>query len=75
MEGKPKEVAYFFISLLIYGDVILIFCDFVLQIVNTYTEAVSKVDPKLACGKLHTLWVSFAKFYESHKQVHDVIII
>ncbi|GIZ03671.1 pre-mRNA-splicing factor SYF1 [Caerostris extrusa] len=45
------------------------------RIINTYTEAVQKVDPKLACGKLHTLWVSFAKFYESHKQIDDASLI
>ncbi|KAF8771302.1 Pre-mRNA-splicing factor syf1 like protein [Argiope bruennichi] len=44
-------------------------------IINTYTEAVQKVDPKLACGKLHTLWVAFAKFYESHKQIDDASLI
>ncbi|KAG8178719.1 hypothetical protein JTE90_023265 [Oedothorax gibbosus] len=45
------------------------------EIISTYTEAVQKVEPKLACGKLHTLWVAFAKFYESHKQVDDTRII
>ncbi|XP_055952310.1 pre-mRNA-splicing factor syf1 homolog [Argiope bruennichi] len=45
------------------------------EIINTYTEAVQKVDPKLACGKLHTLWVAFAKFYESHKQIDDASLI
>ncbi|GFQ99306.1 pre-mRNA-splicing factor SYF1 [Trichonephila clavata] len=45
------------------------------EIINTYTEAVQKVDPKLACGKLHTLWVAFAKFYESHKQNDDARLI
>ncbi|XP_042907950.1 pre-mRNA-splicing factor syf1 homolog isoform X2 [Parasteatoda tepidariorum] len=45
------------------------------EIISTYTEAVQKVDPKSACGKLHTLWVSFAKFYESHKQIDDARII
>ena len=42
------------------------------QIINTYTEAVQTVDPQLATGKLHTLWVSFAKFYEDAKQIEDV---
>lgn len=32
----------------------------------TYTEAVKTVDPDKATGKLHTLWVAFAKFYEGH---------
>jgi hypothetical protein len=38
------------------------------EIVNTYTEAVQTVDPKQAVGKLYTLWVNFAKFYENNKQ-------
>ncbi len=29
------------------------------------------VDPKLAVGKIHTLWVAFAKFYEENKQLRD----
>ncbi|KAB0797470.1 hypothetical protein PPYR_08463 [Photinus pyralis] len=41
------------------------------EIINTYTEAVQTVDPKLAVGKLNTLWVEFAKFYESNGQVED----
>ncbi|XP_014663513.1 PREDICTED: pre-mRNA-splicing factor SYF1-like [Priapulus caudatus] len=41
------------------------------ETVGTYTEAVSTVDPKLATGKLHTLWVEFAKFYEANAQVDD----
>ena len=42
------------------------------QIINTYTEAVQTVDPKQASGKLHTLWVAFAKFYEEADQLEDV---
>ncbi|XP_019864746.1 pre-mRNA-splicing factor syf1 homolog [Aethina tumida] len=45
------------------------------EIINTYTEAVQTVDPKLAVGKLHTLWVEFAKFYESNGQVDDARLI
>jgi len=45
------------------------------EIVNTYTEAVQTVDPKQAVGKLFTLWVNFAKFYESNKQINDARII
>lgn len=33
------------------------------------------VDAKLAVGKLHTLWVEFAKFYESNKQYDDAATI
>jgi len=42
-----------------------------LQIINTYLNAVHTVDPKLAVGELHTLWVAFAKFYEENKQYGD----
>jgi len=45
------------------------------DIVNTYTEAVQTVDPKQAVGKLHSLWVNFAKFYEKNKQPDDARII
>ncbi|XP_011502536.1 PREDICTED: pre-mRNA-splicing factor SYF1 [Ceratosolen solmsi marchali] len=41
------------------------------EIINTYTEAVQIVQPHLAVGKLHTLWVAFAKFYEKNEQISD----
>ncbi|ETE73828.1 Pre-mRNA-splicing factor SYF1, partial [Ophiophagus hannah] len=41
------------------------------EIINTYTEAVQTVDPFKATGKSHTLWVSFAKFYETNGQIED----
>lgn len=44
------------------------------QIINTYTEAVQTVDPFKATGKTHTLWVSFAKFYEDNGQIEDVSV-
>lgn len=46
-----------------------------MEIINTYTEAVQTVDPKLAVGKLHTLWVEFAKFYEKNAQIEDARLI
>lgn len=45
------------------------------EIINTYTEAVQTVKPKLAVGKLHTLWVEFAKFYEKNGQIDDARLI
>ncbi|KAF5275792.1 hypothetical protein FQR65_LT16525 [Abscondita terminalis] len=45
------------------------------EIINTYTEAVQTVDPKLAVGKLHTLWSAFAEFYEKNGQVEDARLI
>ncbi len=45
-------------------------------VIDTYTEAVQTVDPKLAAGsRLSTLWVNFAKFYEENKQIEDARII
>jgi pre-mRNA-splicing factor SYF1 len=34
----------------------------------TYIEAVKTVDSKLAVGKLSSLWLSLAKYYERHKE-------
>ncbi|KAG0267367.1 Pre-mRNA-splicing factor SYF1 [Mortierella polycephala] len=34
------------------------------KVVDTYTKAVTTIHPKKSDGKLHTLWVNFAKFYE-----------
>jgi pre-mRNA-splicing factor SYF1 len=45
------------------------------EIINTYTEAVQTVDPRQAVGKMHSLWVNFAKFYEENKQLDDARII
>jgi len=45
------------------------------EIINTFTEAVQTVDPKLAIGKVHTLWVDFAKFYEKNAQLEDALIV
>ncbi|GAB6022007.1 Pre-mRNA-splicing factor SYF1 [Chamberlinius hualienensis] len=41
------------------------------EIISTFTEAVQTVDPKLSKGKLHTLWVAFAKFYDENGQIAD----
>ncbi|KAK2704962.1 pre-mRNA-splicing factor syf1 homolog isoform X2 [Artemia franciscana] len=46
-----------------------------IEIISTYTEAVQTVDSKLAVGKLHSLWVAFAKFYEENGQIEDARII
>ncbi len=37
------------------------------KIALTYTEAVTTVDPQKASGKPHTLWINFAKFYETNE--------
>lgn len=41
------------------------------EIIDTFMKAVSTVDPKQATGKLSSIWVEFAKFYESHDQLED----
>lgn len=45
------------------------------EVIETFTEAVQTVDPKQAVGKLHHLWVDFAKFYESNQQLDDARVI
>lgn len=42
------------------------------KVVDTFTEAVQTVDVKLQTGKLCSLWVAFAKFYENNNQLQDV---
>uniref|UniRef100_A0A9J2Q9J5 Suppressor of forked domain-containing protein n=1 Tax=Ascaris lumbricoides TaxID=6252 RepID=A0A9J2Q9J5_ASCLU len=39
--------------------------------VETYEEAVRTVQPKFQTGKLSSIWISFAKFYEREKQLND----
>ncbi|XP_071719705.1 uncharacterized protein [Rutidosis leptorrhynchoides] len=41
----------------------------------TYTEAVRTIDPMKAVGKPHTLWVAFAKLYETHKDIVNARVI
>ncbi|XP_072014500.1 LOW QUALITY PROTEIN: pre-mRNA-splicing factor SYF1-like [Amphiura filiformis] len=45
------------------------------EIINTYTEAVQTIEPAIATGKLHTIWVEFAKYYESHSQIEEARVI
>lgn len=45
------------------------------EVINTYSEAVQTVDPMMASGKPHTLWVEFAKFYEKHEQLKEARIV
>jgi pre-mRNA-splicing factor SYF1 len=42
-----------------------------LEIIKIYTDAVQTVQPKQATGKMYTLWVEFAKFYEENDQIED----
>lgn len=45
------------------------------KVIRTYAEAVKTVDPAKAGGRLHTLWVKFAKFYEEHKDIANARVI
>lgn len=45
------------------------------EIINTFMKAVSTVEPKQATGKFYTIWVEFAKFYESHGQLEDARVV
>jgi len=45
------------------------------MMVRTYTQAVTTVDPSKAQGKLHTLWLAFAKMYESQDDVNEALSI
>lgn len=46
--------------------------EIIFQQVETYEEAVRTVQPKFQTGKLSSIWISFAKFYEREKQLNDV---
>uniref|UniRef100_K3WEH0 Suppressor of forked domain-containing protein n=1 Tax=Globisporangium ultimum (strain ATCC 200006 / CBS 805.95 / DAOM BR144) TaxID=431595 RepID=K3WEH0_GLOUD len=45
------------------------------KVIRTYAEAVKTVDPAKSGGRLHTLWVKFAKFYEDHKDIANARVI
>lgn len=47
------------------------------EIVETYSDAVTTVDPKQAVGgrPYHSLWASFARFYEDAGQMDDARLI
>ena len=46
-----------------------------IEVIEVYSEAVQTVDPKYAVGKLYTLWVNFAKFYEENGQIQDARVV
>jgi len=45
------------------------------KIIQTYTEAVTTIDPQKATGKPHQLWISFARFYEQHEDLENARVI
>jgi pre-mRNA-splicing factor SYF1 len=46
-----------------------LFPDDPVQAAKVYAEAVKTVDPKLATGKPHTLWVGYARLYERNDDI------
>lgn len=45
------------------------------KVIRSFTEAVMTVDPLKAEGRFWTLWVAFAKFYESHDDLENARVI
>eukprot|EP00761_Pharyngomonas_kirbyi_P004703 gb/GECH01004708.1/.p1 GENE.gb/GECH01004708.1/~~gb/GECH01004708.1/.p1 ORF type:complete len:902 (+),score=289.33 gb/GECH01004708.1/:1-2706(+) len=45
------------------------------RVVSAYSEAVQTVDPHKAIGKIHSLWVRFAQFYEERNDLSNARII
>ena len=43
--------------------------------VFAFTEAVKTIEPAKALGKLHLLWVDFAKFYELHGDMQNARVV
>uniref|UniRef100_M4BDI9 Uncharacterized protein n=2 Tax=Hyaloperonospora arabidopsidis (strain Emoy2) TaxID=559515 RepID=M4BDI9_HYAAE len=43
--------------------------------IRTYAEAVKTVDPTKSGGRLPTLWIQFAKFYEKHGDLNNARVI
>ncbi|KAK4953475.1 pre-mRNA-splicing factor syf1 [Elasticomyces elasticus] len=45
------------------------------EIVQTYTDAITAVNPKKAVGRFHELWANYAKFYEEAGDLRTARII
>jgi hypothetical protein len=41
------------------------------KVVNTYNQAFKAINPKRVAGKLSTLWIDFAKFYEENRNLES----
>jgi pre-mRNA-splicing factor SYF1 len=41
------------------------------QVIRCYATAVKTIDPQLATGKPHVLWLNFASFYEEHGDANN----
>lgn len=45
------------------------------EVVQTYTDAIGAVHPRKAVGKLHELWLNYAKFYEDGGDLRTARVI
>ncbi|RLN26207.1 hypothetical protein BBJ28_00023801 [Nothophytophthora sp. Chile5] len=45
------------------------------KVIRTYAEAVKTVDPVKSGGRLPTLWIHFAKFYDEHGDLNNARVI
>ena len=45
------------------------------KVIHTYATAVKTVDPAKAIGKSHTLWLTFARYYEDHGDLKNARVI
>ncbi|OWZ24591.1 Pre-mRNA-splicing factor SYF1 [Phytophthora megakarya] len=45
------------------------------KVIRTYAEAVKTVDPVKSGGRLPSLWIRFAKFYDEHEDLHNARVI
>ncbi len=45
------------------------------EVVQTYTDAISAVQPRKAVGKFHELWANYAKFYEQGGDLRTARVI
>ena len=46
-----------------------------MEVVQTYTDAITAVQPRKAVGKFHELWLNYAKFYEEGGDLRTARII
>ena len=45
------------------------------EVVQTYTDAISAIQPRKAVGRFHELWANYAKFYEAGRDLRNARII
>ena len=45
------------------------------EVVQTYTDAITAIQPRKAIGRFHELWTNYAKFYESGADLRSARVI